>query len=225
MVNKSFKIHFVLTMFLILSLTSTLSHSSLIDYETVITFDTFPDGSPIFTDPIPNNSYLKLSDQFQSLGVIFENLYPGIYGGPSVVATETMGNILISGGPTGFFGDIRVDFVGCLVTNFVTIDIIGSGLNIGASLTAFGSSGEALESITHNYYGSTGIPSAMTIITPPGREIESILYNGGLNPSAAASIATLEFGRATPVPEPSTMLLLGSGLVGLIGFRRKLRRT
>ncbi len=28
----------------------------------------------------------------------------------------------------------------------------------------------------------------------------------------------------TPVPIPSTMLLLGSGLVGLIGFRRKFKR-
>lgn len=27
----------------------------------------------------------------------------------------------------------------------------------------------------------------------------------------------------TPVPEPSTMLLLGSGLLGLLGFRRKLK--
>ena len=31
------------------------------------------------------------------------------------------------------------------------------------------------------------------------------------------------FGRGTPIPEPSTMLLLGIGIAGFVGFRRKLK--
>jgi len=35
----------------------------------------------------------------------------------------------------------------------------------------------------------------------------------------------IRFESTTPVPEPSTMLLLGSGLIGLLGFRKRLRKS
>jgi len=47
---------------------------------------------------------------------------------------------------------------------------------------------------------------------------------GGTGPNdfAAFSIVEQHFSE-TAVPEPSTMLLLGSGLIGLVRFRKKFR--
>ena len=159
-----------------------LDFVSSVAQDTTVTIDwtTYPDGSPI-----PNET--DITNQFQSLGLVF--LSPP--GPPRVL--NSLGGILISGGPTGFFGEIHMSFldVGSGLPTSLTVEIIGSGLNISASLEAFDNNGNSLGIVTHTYTGNSGQLSPFTFSTPAGKRIASAIYKGGLNPNAAASIGTL----------------------------------
>jgi len=116
----------------------------------------------------------------------------------------------------GLVADLRIDFI--QATDFVSLDIIANNGFDPGFLQAYDSSGILLDSFTTLGNLGSGTPETATVSTSSAN-IAYIIASGTSGNDVA--LDNLTYNSAAPVPEPSIIMLLGVGLIGMLGFNRR----
>ncbi|MHB1025274.1 MAG: PEP-CTERM sorting domain-containing protein [Desulfobacteria bacterium] len=186
-----------------------------------------------FTDLYKVNQTTGASTLIGSLGYFGENalvfgkdgtLYAGSDTSTNLYSVNTTTGAATVLGNIGYYsaGDLAFDSGGALymssktnqLINIDTTSYVGTSVGpIGYSNVygfAFGPDGVM--------YGVSGTSVFSIDLTTGAGSSPAVNYGGqGLGTAYGSSF----YGESAPVPEPGTMVLLGSGLVGLVGYGRK----
>ncbi len=193
----------------------------------VLDFDSLPGMSFSHGTPIPAVS--KLSDEYlHTYGVEFSSGSPFIAvvalgaghatSGINGIGGSTSEGLLSYESPIlATFFDPNNPFTPA-ATDFVSVrgDLWGLGITQTVTMTAYDVHGNQIGS-----YSALDTGGETLTVSVPG--IHSVRLSGSIA-SGGVAYDDFTFNAVSPVPEPTTMLLLASGLIGLVGFRRKFRK-
>jgi PEP-CTERM motif-containing protein len=138
------------------------------------------------------------------------------------ISTSTSFLLEFSYGITNVAGDDFVVFDSRFSSDGAYITLDSGGIERHVSATEFTDSG--LDFVLKNTSYTFSLYGAALDLSDWGYSEGDTIYDLILKGESQSDIMGVGVPTSAPVPEPATMFLLGSGLVGLAGFRRRSRK-